>query len=72
MAWAYDVWGWNGWLVAVAIPLCIWAFLVLVLALVLRRSPAGAVAPLPDEQPAATRLRDSGSLGWRPPVPSHH
>jgi hypothetical protein len=49
MAWANDAWGWSGWLVAVAVPLCMWAFFVFLVVLVLRRSPAGASAPLSAE-----------------------
>jgi hypothetical protein len=71
MAGANGVWGWNGWLVAVGIPLCMWAFFVLILALVLRRSSASTAAPV-SEEAASAGLRDAGTLSWRPPVPSHH
>jgi hypothetical protein len=74
MAWAYDAWGWNGWLVAVAIPLCLWAFFAFLAVLVLRRSPAGASATVDaarDLRTAESRT-DGGSFGWLPPVPSHH
>jgi hypothetical protein len=73
MTWANDAWGWNGWLVAVAIPLCMWAFFAVLVVLVLRRSPAAASTAVaaPDSRTTESRA-DASSLGWLPPVPSHH
>ncbi|MCU1451803.1 MAG: hypothetical protein JWP02_3973 [Acidimicrobiales bacterium] len=73
MAWANDLWGLTGWLVAVAIPVCMWAFFALLVVLLLRRSPAGASAAVaaPDLRTADSRT-DAGGFGWLPPVPSHH
>jgi len=62
------LWGWDGWIVVVLIPLAFLALLAGFAVLVFR--PDDATVAEPTDDPLTDEALDDGALGWRPSVPS--